>query len=58
MRDDRSKFIRICEVMGWEITSKIPDMISVNINGREIGTMTASAWLDHLRNSMINGKRS
>lgn len=51
-----AKFIEVVKLLGLEATY-FTGMYTVRLNGKIIGHMTAEAWIDHLRNCMINSGR-
>lgn len=54
---DAKRFIEAAKLLGLEL--KIDHgMFEAFHNGKSLGTMSASAWLDHLRNALIKSNRS
>ena len=48
-----AKFLEVAKLLGFETEVRPSGMIRVTLNACLIGTMTAEAWLEHLRHAMI-----
>lgn len=47
----------ICTILGLTAQFGFNDMVTINAGSQRIGTMTTTAWLDHLRHCLIKTKR-